>query len=455
MKSFTFRLTRRFALLVTTTVTVVLALGGFLLHRQTFRALDVAHEAEAVELAGLLGDRPGQTAAEIRERLERDADSDDALYFIQVNDAHGEVFFRSGNMGAAILPPPNGGPTHRDINLPALGDLRLSSLHHGQWHILVASFLEPSRKLLRVYVEVSVALLIGAALVSVALGYGFSRMTLRPIRAIEATARRIGSGNLHERIPVPPGRDELVALTVLLNQTFARLQESFEQISRFTADASHELKTPLALVRLNAERLRQRLGHDPESTGALDDILEEMARLQNVIDRLLFLAQARSGELAAELRPIQTAQFVADFAADAAALAEDREVRFSVVRNEPGTARAEPDLLRQMLLNLVSNAVSVSAAGALVTLESDIADNVWKLVVTDEGPGLPADQLELIFGRFVRYAPTQSGAERTGHGLGLAISKSIVELHGGNIRAENRTDRRGLRLIVDLPAGPV
>lgn len=453
MKSFTVRLTGRFALLVTTTIAVVLGLGGYLLQRQSLRALELSHEVEARELGELLGPGSGRTAAEIRDRLERDARSDDAIFFIQINDARGEIVFRSNNLGTSILPPPNGGPAHRDINLPALGSLRLSAVPHGPWRILVASFLEPSRQVLRIYAEVSAALLVGAALASIALGYGFSRMTLRPLRAIEATARRIGVGSLHERIPVPPGRDELVALTMLLNQTFDRLQESFEQISRFTADASHELKTPLALVRLNAERLRQRLGRDPESTAALDNILEEIAQLQVVIDRLLFLAQAGSGALAAELRPVRAGDFITDFAADAAALAEERGVRFQVARNDPGTARAEPALLRQLLLNLVSNAVSVSAPGGQVTLESSFPAQTWRLVMEDEGPGLPPDQLERIFGRFVRYSPAPSG-DRPGHGLGLALCKSIATLHGGAIRAENRPDRSGLRLIVELPAGP-
>jgi signal transduction histidine kinase len=124
-----------------------------------------------------------------------------------------------------------------------------------------------------------------------------------------------------------------------------------------------------------------------------------------------------------------------------------------VTRNEPGPARAEPALLRQLLLNLVSNAVSVSQPGDMVTLESGFADGVWRLVVADEGPGLPDDQLERIFGRFTRYAAT-GGADRPGHGLGLAISRSIAGLHAGTVRAENRRDRRGLRLVVELPAGP-
>ena len=455
MRSFTARLTLRFALLVTTTMAVILAAGGFLLQRQAFRALDLANQAEGRELTDLLGNKAEQTADEIRERVARDADSDTALFFIQIDDSNGKVIYRSANLGSSLLPPADGDADPRDIRMPALGDLRLSSFpSRGPWRISVASFLQPTRQVLHVYFEVSAALLGGAALVSLALGYAFSRVTLRPIRAIEATARRIGVGNFHERIPVPAGRDEIVSLTVLLNQTFDRLQESFDQVSRFTADASHELKTPLALVRLNAEKLRKHLARDPESTASLDDLLEEMARLQQVIDRLLFLARASGGALVPELRSIRTTEFVADFTADAVALAEDGAVRFVVGRSDPAETRAEPVLLRQLLLNLVSNAVSVTHPGGTVTLESTLSGNCWCLAVIDEGPGLPADQLKEIFGRFVRYPPVQ-GQARPGHGLGLAISKSIAELHGGTIRAENRFDRLGLRLVVELPVARV
>ena len=453
MKSFTTRLTWRFALLITGTMAVVLTVGGFLLQRQAIRALDLAHQAEGRELSDLLGDKVDQTPAQIHDRVERDADSDDALFFIQIDDARGNVIFRSPNLGSSLLPPSEVLNKPRDIRMPALGDIRISSFStHGPWRIIVASFLQPTRQVLRVYVEVSAALLAGAALISIALGYGFSRATLRPIRVIEQTARRIGVANLHERIPVPPGRDELVSLSVLLNQTFDRLQAAFEQVSRFTADASHELKTPLSLIRLNAEKLRLRLTQDRESTAAIDDMLEEISRLHQVIDRLLFLARASGGALVPDLRSLRANEFVDDFAADAKAIAEDGSVRFVVTRNEAGEAWAEPVLLRQLLLNLVSNAVSVSAPGNQVTLESTLTAKNWRMVVSDEGPGLPDDQLQTIFDRFVRFTPAPAQA-RPGHGLGLAISQSIAILHRGSIHAENRTDRSGLRLVVELPAG--
>jgi signal transduction histidine kinase len=297
-----------------------------------------------------------------------------------------------------------------------------------------------------------IPLVIGVGLLSVGLGYAFSRATLRPIRAIEATANRIRADNLTERIPVPSGRDELASLTRLLNQMFDRLQSSFEQVRRFTADASHELKTPLALIRLNAEKLRRRLGSDPDAIASLADILEEITRLHQVIDRLLFLAKSESGALTLAARTVELQPMVTAFAEDAQALADDRGVRFILAQNAPGEIKAEPDLLRQLLLNLISNAVAASAPGSLVQLDSFPTENEWWFTITDEGRGIPDAQLPRIFDRFVRFErPAESPEVRVGHGLGLAICKSIVQLHHGTILAENRTDRTGLHVVVTLP----
>jgi signal transduction histidine kinase len=125
-------------------------------------------------------------------------------------------------------------------------------------------------------------------------------------------------------------------------------------------------------------------------------------------------------------------------------------VRFALAQDEAGEIRADPELLRQMLLNLVANAVSVSPPGGLVTLSSRPIAGGWELEVADEGPGLEAAKLARLFERFVRFDSPGGGQIRTGHGLGLAICKSIAELHGGSIRAENRTDRSGLRVKVEL-----
>lgn len=452
MSSFTFRVTCRFAVLVTVTTAVVLVIGGFLLSHEMEEGIELLHDIEVHELTELIGLDPTLSAAAVAERIQHDTDSDAELFAIQVASANGVVLFRSQNLGDTILAMPSDGSKHWTATLRSLGRVHLSVYTNGPWRIHIGSPLAASERVLRDYVRMCVPLIIGVAIISVGLGYAFSRATLRPLRAIEATANRIRADQLTERIPVPPGRDELAALTRLLNQMFDRLQDSFEQVRRFTADASHELKTPLALIRLNAEKLRPRLASDPEASAAVADILEEIARLHQVIDRLLFLAKSESGALALAPRAVDVAGLVSAFAEDAEALAEDRGVRFELAENAPGEIQAEPDLLRQLLLNLVANAVAVVAPASLVQLTSSPTPDGWRFVVLDEGPGIPEADLPRVFGRFARVDRADEGPKgRAGHGLGLAICKSIAELHGGAIRAENRQDRAGLRVVVTLP----
>jgi two-component system heavy metal sensor histidine kinase CusS len=452
MKSFTARLTTRIALLVTVLATTLLLFGGVLLDHQIERGLDLLHEVEAKELAELLGDQPALTVEEIGQRIQHDADSDAALFFMQIA-RDGNVLFRSSNLSATILPLESlDGPVWT-TRLPFLGRLRLLATSAGPWRIVIGSSLANSERLMQDYVEIALGLIVGVALASIGLGYVVSRAALAPIRQIDATARRIGADNLGERIPVS-GRDELADLTRLLNETFDRLQGSFEQVRRFSADVSHELKTPLALLRLNAEKLHARLPvGDSEGRAALEDMLEEIGRMNSVIERLLFIAKSESGAVAVARRAVALAPWLANFADDAMALAEDRGVRFRLGAAPAGEAQLDADLWRQLLLNLVTNAVAVSPRDGVVTLDVEPQAGGWVFAVTDEGPGLPEEQLTRVFERFVRVAPPGGAWEETrGHGLGLAICQAIVDLHGGTIWAENRVGARGLRVVVRLPA---
>ncbi|MBI5689125.1 MAG: HAMP domain-containing protein [Verrucomicrobia bacterium] len=452
MKTFSQRLTLRFAALVTVTTAIVLGVGGWLLDGQMLHSLEVLHEGEFRELRGLIGDAV-LTPAEVARRISHDAESDAALYFIQVHSDQGQVLFRSANLGNNVLPDLTGHDLHASFDLRGFGPVHVSEFHAGPLHVQVASPLAPTQRVMRDYLEVAAFLCLAVAGLSVALGYAFSRLTLQPLRAIAETADRIRSDNLSERIPMTTGDDELTSLTRLLNQMFDRLQTSFEQVRRFAADVSHEVKTPLALIRLNAEKLQARLASDPEATAAVADILEEIAQINQVTDRLLFLAKSESGALKLAWRVVSPPALLGPLAEDAQVLAADRGVRFALELNDPGEIRVDPELLRQLLLNLVANAVSVSPAGGLVTLESRRTPGGWRLVVRDEGPGLPPAHLDRLFERFVRFDSEARREARPGHGLGLAISKAITDLHGGSIRAENRGDRSGLQVVVDLPAG--
>lgn len=470
MSPFTRRIILRFSALVIATTMLVLVAGGWLLRREMLRSIETSSEVEYRELAEILHEHPTSRGEELAGFIETKLGGDAALYYIQVHDEKGVVLYRSDNLNGALLPDvvPGGRSEGTQVNIPEVGSLHMLEFVEGTWHVQIAGALKPVWRILENYARVSALLILGTAVLSLVLGYAFSRVILRPVRAIEQTARRIGADNLRERVPVSAARDELSDLATLLNRMFDRLEDSFEQVKRFTADASHELKTPLALIRLNAERLRARVAGDAEAVGGLADLLEEIAQMNRIIESLLFIAKAESGALALELKEQNVPALLAPFAEDARVLAEDRGAVFALTRDDAGTMRLEPALLRQLLLNLTANALAVSAAGGRVELESIRTEHGWRFIVTDEGPGLPPEQLEPIFERFVRYehAPVGATAGRgagegtansgRGHGLGLAICRTIAELHGGTIRAENRTDgRKGLRVAVVLRRGEV
>jgi len=450
VRTFSQRLTLRFAALVAVTSALVLAGGGWLLDRELHRNLELLHATEQAELRQLLGSGGPPTPEEVARRIGRDAENDATLFLVQVRDPVGRVLFRSRNLGAAELPPLPAGAAHGEVELPGVGPLFVSEFPGEGWRLAVASSLGIVDGLLWDYLRISLLLLGGIAAVGLGLGHAFSRVTLRPLRHIAETANRIRSDNLSERIPAPEGRDELATLVRLLNQMFDRLQAAFEQVGRFAADVSHEVKTPLSLIRLNAERLRGRVAADPEAAAAVADILEEIERINHVADRLLFLARAESGALQCTLRPAAVGSLLGPLAEDAQVLAADRGVRLVVDAAADAEIRADPGLLRQLLLNVLSNAISVTPPGGEVRLRSGPVDGGWRFEVLDEGPGLPPEQLARLFERFVRF-DRRDGGQRPGHGLGLAISRSIAQLHGGTIRALAREDRSGLRIEVDLP----
>lgn len=506
--SFTWRVARNFAVLATATTAAVLALVGWMLAWEGRRSLEVLHEGEFRELSQMIRAEAGLKPEDIGRRIGQDTANDAGLYFTQIHDRDGKILFRSANLGALVLPFLPGTDVHQTVTLPQLGTVRLSAYFADGLHYEIASALGPLELLLDEYVRLAAMLLGTVAVSSLALGWGFARIILRPIRAIRETAGRIGADNLSERIPAPASRDELASLVQLLNQMFDRLEAAFRQSKRFTADASHELKTPLALVRLHAERLRPAVAGEATAAGHLDELLEEVEHLHRIIESLLFLAKAESGTLSVPMRPTETGALIEALAADAEALAEDKGVRWTLTANESGRATCDPTLIHQLLLNLVANAVRACPPEGGISLESRVAAGTWRIALTDDGPGLPEEQLERIFERFYSYEPPASPGETKtagardgenagmgeevgtegksgegtsagetleaemaggaalaeeggvgrrgrvggrGHGLGLAIAHSIAALHGGTLRAANRSERSGLRVTVELP----
>jgi signal transduction histidine kinase len=237
---------------------------------------------------------------------------------------------------------------------------------------------------------------------------------------------------------------------------FDRLESSFVQIRRFTAEASHELKTPLSLLRLHAERMVVEGSLTPVQEEAVHAQLDEVTRLNKIIEELLFISRAEAGAITLERKDQDPGSFLQGYAQDARVLSEHRGMHYVDNHSGDGSAFFDAKWIRQVLLNLLSNALKVSPPGGMVTVQSELSGPSWRVSIMDEGPGVEPKSLDRIFERFVRLGPqaTEPGGNG-GSGLGLAICRSIVELHQGRIWAEAGTDGRGLRVVFELPRQPL
>jgi two-component system heavy metal sensor histidine kinase CusS len=384
-----------------------------------------------------------------RMRLATEATS--ALFYVQVGHRTLGTVFATENLQEKIIAD-RPGPEEFNLVLPGPGELRVGRFRLGRMTMFVGSSLGPVRQVLKGYLQAAAVVMAAVVAVSCAVGFGLSRIALRPVRAIQQTAEHIGSDNLSERIPVGPVDDEISNLARLLNRTFDRLELAFNQVRRFAGEASHELKTPLALARMHAEKLMADGGMAAGQEEAVQNILEELARLEKIIEELLLLSRAEAQAIPLELRVLEPAAFMRAFAQDARALGEYRGVRVEEHCEGTGTVELDPKWIRQVLLNVVTNALRVTPPNGLITIGSRIDATQWAIAVQDEGPGVPDEQLERIFERFVRLNPRE---EDKGSGLGLAISRSIVTLHRGTIRAERASPGPGLRITIALPVTDV
>jgi two-component system heavy metal sensor histidine kinase CusS len=450
MRSIGTRLTFWYALSATITMAILFLAGYQLLETRLIHGLDQLNEAEFRQLLVRLGpDYKHLNSRQMDDRIRETSESGAVLFYIAIDEPHTDVRFRSHNLKGREIPDIKGKRAYSSA-MPDIGEVRVDEFLLPPFDVTIATTAESVRGGLREYVKVCAWLLLAMLVSSLGIGLGLSRLLLRPIRAIRETASRIGSDNLSERIPVPDVEDELTELTKLLNQMFERLERAFDQIRRFSDEASHELKTPLSLVRLHAEKMLGDGDLPQAHAEALLVQIEELARLNQIIDEMLFLSRAEAKAIPFHLRPQEPERFLEGFAQDAQALAEHTGRRFHWTHSGQAKVAFEEKWMRQVLLNLLTNALNVSPEGGLVELTSTVGGGVWRVSVEDQGPGLSADQRARMFERFVRFTAPAEGDR--GSGLGLTISKSIVELHGGQIHAEPGAEGRGLRVVFEIPA---
>ena len=363
---------------------------------------------------------------------------------VELENDRGETLFRSRTLGGEDLHAESGQFQTRFFH----GEkTRVGTFKHGAWRLHVGvSFrdLEELQKNVRAGLAVVLPVV---ALVALGGGLWVGHRSLRPLRTIAAAAAHISTETLTERLPVPPANDAIADLVGVLNETLDRLQRGYEASVRFSADASHQLKTPVAVLRAGLEELRAAPATTGESRVALNDLLHQTRRLATLVEDLLLLAQADAGRLrlepaALELRPLlETA--LDDLSAQSAAAG------LSLERELPGSLRAMADARRLALIlqNLGENAVKFSRPGGTVHFTAR-RDGEWVLLtVANTGAAIPPDHREAVFERFRRLG----GEEVGGHGLGLNIARTLARAHGGDLRLA-RSDGEWTEFELRLPA---
>jgi len=273
-----------------------------------------------------------------------------------------------------------------------------------------------------------------AFLLSLLIGDWLARRTLYPISTIVSTAQSISVGDdLQQRIPNDGPQDELGYMITAFNATLSRLERSFLAQKRFVGDVSHELRTPLTTIQGNIDLMRLYEGGDTRSTQAIESEVKRMSRL---VDDLLLLAKADSGTLPLRFSEISLDQLILEVYQEAVLFSKNKYIIRLGTFDTDITIEGSSDRLKQLFLNLVTNAIKYTPEGGTVTMSVEKIEDGVKISVTDTGVGIPPEDLEHIFDRFYRVDKARSRAAG-GTGLGLSIAQWIVEAHHGTVKVES------------------
>lgn len=412
---------------------------------------DIALAGRIERMRALVDDSDGIDTLRRRPRLYANmlGNRDDALWML---DARGARLI-DVNPGRLPLPP-----------LPAAATLKLADVGTGaamarlawidveqggrRFTLVAARLLAERARMLASYRMTLGAALAAGALLSALAGWWISARALRPLQRLAARTAAVDVRGLGQHVADVPAHEvqELRQLGAALDQMLARLAEGFAQLSRFSEDLAHEMRTPLHNLMGHTEyALRKRRGID-EYEQLLASNQEEYERLARMIDSMLFLARAEHPVGALHREAIDLAELCAQLADYFEGIAEERSVTMTVLAG--GVLVADRALVRRALANLLANALRHGAAGGAVKIETRVAEGHVEIAVHDNGKPIDALHLPHLFERFYRCDPSRSQGGATG-GLGLAIVASIMQLHGGAARADSGMD--GNRFVLSFP----
>lgn len=413
-----------------------------------------------------------EEVAELMQEVRRAAGYEDLLhqldrsfanhpfYEIQVSQGGGEIVFATDVARRQPLPVPDIGlPIVRstvDLPAPIEAAYRVSSCKAsgpaGDFVVQAAKSLDLYHrelgKLLAVLFGATPLVVVGALVI----GWFLSTRALAPVDRMIAAARDIGAQQLCRRLPVANPHDELGRLAATFNDMIARLERSFDEIRRFTADAAHELRTPLAVLRCEADVALETAASAREYRHVLENQLEEIDRLARLADELLLLC--REDARLSPLRRDEVAidRLLAELVDTLSAAAEVRGVELALDAPVACVLAGDRDRLRRLFFNLIENAIKYTPAGGDVRVSCRQSGSRVEVAVCDTGVGIAAEHLPHLFQRF--YRVDASRASSGGFGLGLSIARSLVEIHQGTIGIESRPGA-GTTVSVALPVGPL
>lgn len=286
--------------------------------------------------------------------------------------------------------------------------------------------------LLEEFVEVMLFGGMPALFIAVLGGWFLMRRALAPVNTLTTTLESIHAETLGRQLPRSGNGDELDRLAEVFNSMMTRLDQSFTRVREFTINASHELKTPLTILRGEMEtRLRE-----PSLSAAdrehIASQLDEIARLTKIVDGLTLLAKADTGRMAVSRESVRLDELVKDCFEDARLLAQPAGVRVDLEECGPATVRGDRHRLRQLLLNLTDNAIKYNEPGGKVVMSLRGGNGALELSIANTGPGISAEKQPRVFDRFYRGDPAHN-SDVEGSGLGLSIVQWIVKAHGGSI----------------------
>jgi len=331
----------------------------------------------------------------------------------------------------------------------ALITLPINSKSSSGW-IRVAESLDSEEKILDKLILISILGISIFLIAAITGGYFLAGKALSPIEKINTTARDISSSNLGQRIEEKNTDDEVASLIITLNQLFARLEKAFEREKQFTSDASHELRTPITVIRAQSEKILRRKDLNEECKETLKIIKKQSDYMGHLIEQLLLLARSDSGKQIIEKEQFDIHELVEIVAGEFRAIAENKNIKIITEQSrETLSILADQSMIIQLLLNLMDNAIKYTPEGGEVEIITGKRDEKLIIKIKDTGRGIPKEEQDNIFKRFYRVDKSRS-RKKGGTGLGLAICEWIVESHEGSIEFESRTGI-GTTFIIKLP----